>query len=137
MFENIKRGVYQIGDRTLYLRSQWEYEFACYLEFLVRQKQIKKWEYEIKEFKFEAIEKGTRFYKPDFKITNNDGTHEWGEVKGHLTGKAKTQIRRFKKYFPKEKLIVYDSEWFKSVRNKKQLWLPKSTPIFLGKSKTE
>lgn len=122
MFENIKRGVYQIGDRTVYLRSEWEYRFACYLEFLKKQKQIKNWQYEPQSFEF-PIKHGTTRYLPDFKIINNNGTHEWAEVKGYLTPKSKTQIKRFKKYYPNEKLIVYDKEWFKSVKSKEALWL--------------
>lgn len=122
MFENIKRGVYQIGDRNIYLRSEWEYKFACYLNFLRKQKQIKDWGYEQQIFEF-PIKHGTTRYLPDFKILNNDGTHEWAEVKGYLTSKANTQIKRFRKYYPKEKLIVYDKDWFKSVKNKEALWL--------------
>jgi hypothetical protein len=122
MFENIQRRIYQIGAQTLYLRSKWEYEYACYLEWLKIHNQIKGWKYEPKEFEF-PIRHGTTRYLPDFCIYNFDGSHEWHEVKGYFTSKGKTQIKRFKKYFPKEKLIVIDGDWFKAVKNKKQLWL--------------
>lgn len=122
MFENIKRGIYRVGNKTYYFRSQWEYEHACYLEWLKNCKEIKNWTYEEKTFEF-PIKHGTTRYTPDFCVYSNNGQHHWEEVKGYLTGKAKTQIRRFKKYFPKEKLIIYNSEWFKSVKNKKSLWL--------------
>lgn len=131
MFQNVKRGVYVIGGRVLYLRSEWEAKHACYLEWLKRKKQIKDWKYEPKTFEF-PIKHGTTRYMPDFKVINNNGTHHWEEVKGYLTGKGKTQIKRFKKYFPKEKLIVYEKEWFKSVKNKEKLWL-RLSPNFLGK----
>ena len=122
MFENIKRGVYEVGEKSYYFRSKWEYEYACYLEFLKKQKEIQNWTYEPKTFEF-PIKHGTTRYTHDFCVYANNGQHQWEEVKGFMTGKANTQINRFRKYYPKEKLIIIDSEWFKSVKNKKQLWL--------------
>ena len=49
---------------------------ALYLDFLVKQKQIKSWSYEKNIFIFEKIKFGTRSYRPDFRIVNNDNSHE-------------------------------------------------------------
>lgn len=128
MFENIQRGTYQVGDKTVYFRSKWEYEYACYLEWLVRQNQIAGWWYEYYTFEF-PIKHGTTRYMPDFRVLVKENIVEWHEVKGFLTSKAKTQINRFRKYYPKEKLIIIDKEWFKSVKDKKQLWLKSPQPF--------
>lgn len=117
MFENIKRGVYQIGNKSYYFRSKWEWEYACYLEWLKKIKEIKDWTYEKRTFEF-PIKHGTTRYTPDFCVYQNTGQHEWHEVKGYLTGKGKTQIRRFKKYFPKEKLVMIEKDWFKAIKQK-------------------
>jgi hypothetical protein len=94
--------------------------WCAYLDWLVQLGEIKGWEYEPQEFYF-PVKRGTRFYKPDFRVTNLDGTHTWNEVKGRWTQKAKTQVNRFKKYYPEEKLIVIDAEAYKAVAEKKAL----------------
>lgn len=123
MFENIQRGVYQVGSKSIYFRSKWEFEYACYLEWLKKNKQIKNWMFELKTFEF-PIKHGTTRYTPDFWVEENNGEYYWEEVKGYLTSKGKTQINRFRKYYPKERLIIIDKDWFKAVKNKKKLWLP-------------
>jgi len=101
-FGNIKRGYYNINGKRMFFRSSWEATYALYLDFLIKQKQIQKWEYEVDTFIFEKIKFGTRSYKPDFKIYNNDGTIEYHEVKGWVTAQTMTQLKRFKKYYPDE-----------------------------------
>lgn len=101
-FGNIKRGTYNINGKEIFFRSKWEAHYALYLNFLIKQKQIRKWEYEKDVFIFEKIKFGMRSYRPDFKIYNNDGAIEYHEVKGHMTAQSKTKLRRFKKYYPKE-----------------------------------
>ncbi len=122
MFENIQRGVYQVGEKSYYFRSKWEYEYACYLEWLKNKKQIYDWKYEPKTFEF-PIKHGTTRYIPDFQVFNTKDKWGWHEVKGYLTGKANTQIKRFKKYYPKEKHILIDGEWFKTSKKMSKLWL--------------
>lgn len=99
-----------------YFRSAWEANYARYLNFLVKQKAIIGWEYECQTFWFETIKRGVRSYKPDFKVKNNDGSHEWHEVKGWMTPKGATAIKRFKKYYPDEKHILVDAKWFASAK---------------------
>jgi len=101
-FGNVERGYYNIGGKKIFFRSRWEANYALYLGFLIKQKQIKKWEYEKDVFIFEKIKFGTRSYRPDFKICNNDNTISYHEVKGYLTSQGKTKIKRFKKYYPEE-----------------------------------
>jgi hypothetical protein len=95
-----KAGWETIGDRRIYFRSTWEKEYAHYLEFMVRTKQIKSWDFECKTFWFEKIKRGTRSYLPDFQITNLDGSIEYHEVKGWMDAKSKTKLKRMRKYYP-------------------------------------
>ena len=100
----------------LYVRSSWEANYARYLNWLKKQKQIEKWEYEPYTFVFEKIKRGTRAYTPDFKITYANGRHEWHEVKGWMDPKSATRLRRMSKYFPEEKIIIIDKGWFRIAR---------------------
>jgi hypothetical protein len=103
-----------IGERRIYFRSKWEWQYAVYLEFTKDRQIIQGWEYEPQTFWFEKIKRGVRSYKPDFKVIENDGSHYWAEVKGYMDTKSLTKIRRFKKFYPKEKLVVIDQKWFVS-----------------------
>lgn len=105
-----KRGYYDIDGQKIYFRSKWEANYALYLNFLIKQKQIKKWEYEKDTFWFENIKRGIRSYTPDFKVFNNDLSFEYHEVKGWMDPKSKTKIKRMAKYYPKTKLLVIDSK---------------------------
>lgn len=64
-------------------------------------------------FWFEGIKRGVVSYLPDFLVLENDGKSYYVEVKGYMDAKSKTKIKRFAKYYPKERLIVIDSKWFK------------------------
>lgn len=108
------------GDTGIWVKSSWEYNYAAYLDWLVSLGEIQDWEYEPDEFQYPNV-RGTRFYKPDFKIYNNDGTIEYHEVKGHWTQKAKTQVRRFGKYYPEFKLIVIEKDEYKAIAEKSAL----------------
>ncbi len=113
----------EIGGKRFYMRSKWEGNYARYLEFLKRQKQIIDWEHEPKTFWFMEIKRGVRSYLPDFRITQLDEKHTWVEVKGFMDSKSLTKIKRFRKYFPDEILHVIDGKWFRS-NSKKLKWLP-------------
>lgn len=77
-----------------YFRSTWEANYARYLNL-----QNIKWEYEPQTFEFEPIKRGTRFYTPDFYLSDED---RWVEVKGWFNQKSQTKIKRFKKYHKEE-----------------------------------
>lgn len=129
-------------DLGIYVRSTWEANYSRYLNFLVNQNQIKYWEYEPKTFYFEKIKRGSRSYTPDFRITNIDGSHYWVEVKGYMNSESATKIKRFKKYFPEEKFILVDKEWFKA-NKKMRLLIPdweigeSSLPKFKSQAKKD
>lgn len=103
-----------LGD--IYFRSSWEANYARFLEWLRGRKEIAKWEYEVHTFMFEEIKRGTRAYTPDFKVTYASGRYEWHEVKGWMDAKSATRLKRMKKYFPKEKVMVIDEAWFQAAK---------------------
>lgn len=106
------QGWHEISGRKFYFKSDWEVKFAKFLQFLKEQKHIHEWEYEPQTFWFDEIKRGIRSYLPDFKIINLDATYYWVEVKGYMDRKSRTKIKRFKKYYPQEQLVVIDKEWF-------------------------
>lgn len=113
-YDNIQRGEYSINGKVHYFRSKWEANYALYLDFLKGKGQIKDWKYENKIFEF-PVKHGTTRYMPDFEITQNNGELTYDEVKGFLTPKAKTQLKRMAKYYPKVKVTVVDREFMKAL----------------------
>ena len=117
-YPNIQRGDYENSKGTMYFRSKWEANYALYLDFLVDQGQIKSWEYEVDVFVFEEIKFGTRSYRPDFKIFNDNGSFEYHEVKGYMDSKSKTKLKRMLKYYPEVKLLLVDKELYGEIKKK-------------------
>ena len=115
-YPNIQRGDYENSKGTMYFRSKWEANYALYLDFLVKEKQITGWEYEKDVFVFDKINFGTRSYRPDFKVFTNDGLFEYHEVKGYMDGKSKTKLKRMAKYYPEIKVVLIDSECYKNIK---------------------
>jgi Protein of unknown function (DUF1064) len=109
---------HEIDGRKIFFRSSWEVDYARYLQLLKEQKIIEEWEHEPRVFWFDKIKRGVRSYLPDFRVTQKDGTHYWVEVKGYMDAKSNTKIKRFAKYYPEERLIIIDREWFEKNRAK-------------------
>lgn len=110
-FQN-KAGWRIVGEKRKYFRSAWEWRYATYLEFRKKQGEIQEWEYEPKTFWFENIKRGVTNYKPDFYVLEAQGSHFWVEVKGYMDSKSIVKLKRFKRYFPDEKIEVIDQGWF-------------------------
>ena len=108
-----------VGGQRFYSRSRWESNYACYLEFLKGNGQVKSWQHEPETFWFEGIKRGCCSYLPDYKVTLPDGSVEYHEVKGWMDARSITKIKRMAKYHPHIKLIVRDSAWYNA--NKFQL----------------
>jgi len=118
MFKNIQRGEYDNSKGTMYFRSKWEANYALYLDFLVKQGEIKDWEYEADVIMFEEIKLGTRSYRPDFKVFNHNGSFEYHEVKGYMDSKSKTKLKRMAKYYPEIRLLLIDSACYRDIQKK-------------------
>lgn len=74
---------------------------------MVDRGEIMKWEYEPDTFDF-PVKRGTRHYTPDFKVWENDGSVVYYEVKGYMTQKGQTALKRMKKYHPDVKVVLVD-----------------------------
>lgn len=119
-----KQGWRTFGGREIYFRSRWEANYGRYLQWLKENGYIKDWLHEPKTFWFEGIKRGAITYLPDYQVFNLDGSHQWVEVKGWYDARSKTKIKRFRKQFPDEKLVLIDSKWFKSNNQKMCLIIP-------------
>lgn len=94
-------GHYETSKGPVYFRSKWEAQYAQYLDWLIKAKEIVDWKYEPDTFFFDGIKMGTNCYKPDFKVFGNKpGSVEYHEVKGYMDAKSKTKLKRMKKYHP-------------------------------------
>ena len=102
--------------KKYYFRSKWEMNYARYLQWLKEKKEIKDWTYEEDTFWFKNIKRGVMSYTPDFKLTNNDNSIVYHEVKGWMDNKSKTKIKRMTKYYPRIKLTIIDESVYKSIK---------------------
>lgn len=121
-----KHGWIEIGGKRYYMKSIWERNYARYLQWLKEQGEIKEWEYECKIFYFHKISVGNRTFKPDFKVTENDGSYHWDEVKGWMDARSKTKLNRMARYYPKEEVNIIGKEEYytlsKQVKNLVPEW---------------
>jgi hypothetical protein len=98
-----------------YFRSAWEANYARWLNY--RRDvvgDIAAWKYEPQTFIF-PVKRGTMSYTPDFCVTRWNGDVEWHEVKGWLTQRGATALKRFAKYYPDEWLILIDEAAYKAI----------------------
>ena len=102
----------------LYLRSTWEANYARYLNFLIHQEEILCWEYEPDTFEFKAIKRGTRFYTPDFKVFELDGSFKYHEVKGYMDKVSVTKLKRMAKYYPDIDIVLITGKEITEIKNK-------------------
>lgn len=105
IYSSARRG-YRDDLGQIFFRSRWEANYARYLNLLVAQGKIAKWEFEVDTFWFEAVRRGTRSYTPDFKIYGTDGRIWYEEVKGWMDKKSATKLKRMKKYHPTVEVIL-------------------------------
>jgi len=118
LYSHIQKGTYECSKGSIYFRSKWEANYALFLDFLIKNNEIKNWEYESDTFMFDEIKLGTRSYTPDFKIYNLDDSIEYHEVKGYMDSRSKTKLKRMAKYFPDIKLILIEREFYNDMYKK-------------------
>lgn len=113
-----------VGYHRCYFRSLWEYRYALWLEYQVQHAMIYTWEHEPHTFWFESIKRGVRSYLPDFKVWLTEDEYYWVEVKGYWDAKSLTKVKRMRKYYPDEKLVLVDGKWFTENSSKLRLIIP-------------
>jgi predicted nuclease of restriction endonuclease-like RecB superfamily len=137
-YNRVKRGFIEIGGKKFFARSSWEANIAAYLEFLKTNLEIKEWQHEPETFWFEKIKRGVRSYLPDFKITKNDETIYFLEVKGWMDDKSKTKIKRMALYYPNVTLDIIDQKRYKDIKRSSSViknWGLLDSDEFLNKIK--
>lgn len=113
-FSRCRRGFRE--DLGIYVRSMWEANYARYLKWLVSVGEIKDWKYEPKTFWFEKVRRGVRSYKPDFCVTTNKGSEEYHEVKGWMTDKSATALKRMRIYYPEVVMVLIDEKRYNAIK---------------------
>jgi len=83
-----------------HFKSEAEYRWACYLQFLKEHGEIRAWYYEHTEFIFQDVETAPVQYTPDFQVIDKDGIEFYQEYKGVLDGKAIRRFQRMHEHFP-------------------------------------
>lgn len=122
-YTHIKRGV-RLDIGPMCFRSSWEANIARYFNLLIMWGKITKWEYEKTEFKFNGIERGTRFYLVDFKVFPVGKEPYYVEVKGRWTSKARTQIKRMRVYHPNVVIEIIDKRAYYAIAEKVRKLIP-------------
>lgn len=113
-----------IGEQTKYFRSAWEANYARWLQYQLEHKMIASWQHEPETFWFPEIKRGVRSYLPDFRIVRADGSIFFAEVKGFMDSKSLTKLKRFKRFYPSNEIVVADSNWFRLNSPKLKLLIP-------------
>ena len=119
-----KAGWREIGGKRNFYRSRWEANYARYLQWLKERGEIADWRHEPETFWFDAIKRGVRSYKPDFRVTESNGDSVLHEVKGWMNSRSRTTLRRMKKYHPEEKIILIDGKQYRAIRSKVMAMIP-------------
>jgi len=105
-------------DVGIYCRSESEYLYAKYLNELLCNGKIVKWDFEQENFEF-PIKHGTTQYKIDFRVWYDPYSDpEIHEVKGFLDRQSKTRIKRLKKYYPEvwDRFVLVEESFIKYLR---------------------
>lgn len=116
-----KRRTVILGGKRFAPRSGWEYNVALILEYFRSNprkakwcgKAVADWQYEPGRFPFIGIKRGCVDYTPDFKVTFDDGTVEYWEVKGWMDRRSKTKLDRMERYHPEVKLCVIEARTYR------------------------
>jgi hypothetical protein len=123
IYSHAKRG-YRDDLGRIFFRSRWEANYARYLNLLIAQGHILRWEFEVDTFWFEKIRRGVRSYTPDFKVYGIDGSVWYEEVKGWMDKKSATKLKRMAKYHPSVTVRVVDEKAYKEIAKKLSSVIP-------------
>lgn len=97
---NNQRITATVGGKDCHFRSKLEYKWALYLQFLKQGKEIIDWTFEEDLFVFHGEVTAPIQYRPDFKVTEKDGTVVYQETKGYHDGQTNTKLRRMQGHYP-------------------------------------
>ena len=89
-----------IGGVRKFYRSRWEANYARFLQWQRERGDVASWAHEPETFWFAGVKRGVLSYLPDFRVHYPDGRVEYHEVKGWMTPRSKTALRRMAKHHP-------------------------------------
>jgi hypothetical protein len=100
--KNVRRIRATIGGKTYCYRSEGEFMWAQYLDWLKQSGEIVEWLYEPSPFYFESIKFGPAQYKLDFLVYPKEDEHIYYQEfkRGYLDGPAVTKLRRMAEQYP-------------------------------------
>lgn len=108
----------------LYVRSTWEANIARVLVMLQNRGLVVMWEYEPDEFEFHEIKRGTRFYRPDFKVWFPGMLPIYWEVKGYLDRVSQTKLKRMARYYSDVEIVVIGRERYTEIEKLFRPFIP-------------
>ena len=90
-----------IGGVEFHFDSQFERDWAKYLQFLLERGKLKAWVYHPAKFDFWEFgyRKKPYEYQPDFCIWEDEDTYVYQECKGYIETKDISRIRRANKHY--------------------------------------
>lgn len=94
-------------DLGITFRSQWEVNWARWLEWMKSTGNVIAWQYEPESFALVVRGKAIR-YIPDFRV-EWDGKIEYHEIKGHMDARSKDKIRAMRRQRKDVRLVVVDA----------------------------
>jgi zona occludens toxin (predicted ATPase) len=78
--------------------------------------EIHEFQYEPKEFWFWSIKRGTRFYKPDYAVWDDEGAVPYFyEVKGVMDSVSRIKLERMAKYYPDVVVLIIDERRYNEI----------------------
>lgn len=107
----------------VYFRSAWEANYARYLNWLIGVGEIARWEFEPDTFEF-PVKRGSKFYTPDFKVFNPDGSVEYHEVKGYMDQRSATKLDRMRRHYPEIKVLLIDKGLYLALSRSVRMLIP-------------
>lgn len=97
-------------------RSRWERNIFRWLRMLKNRGEIHEFQYEPKEFWFWSIKRGTRFYKPDYAVWDDEGAVPYFyEVKGVMDSVSRIKLERMAKYYPDVVVLIIDERRYNEI----------------------
>lgn len=111
------------ADLGCYFRSQFESNYARYLDWLLANGKIYNWVYEPQTFEFPENH-GPKYYVPDFRITHADGTFYWVETKGYMDRASKLKLKRFREHYPDERMVVVGYDEYNKIKDELGKMIP-------------
>lgn len=125
---SIRRKYINSLNQICCLDSNYEYDYALYLDYLYDNGEIAGWIKNTTLFGFsEEIEtrgRKQKSYRPDFIIFFKNGTYEIHEVKGWMNERSETVLKQFKKDYENLTLKVIGKDEILSLQRnfKDKLW---------------